>query len=854
MPDAPTLESLARECFPFPPLTEAEIKLVRSIPSRGYIYIGPSSNEDDPTNDPSKADSWGSDRQIRGELIRWLCVDHRATTLFDPAGIVIMGARIIGEIDLLYVPIPFPLTFNRCKLENQLILNNATLPSLNLSGSTVTFIRADGAVIKGGVLLRKGFCALGGVRMVGTEIGSTLDLSNATLMSEPNPASSEVGMALRADRLVVKASVYMDEKFRAEGAVSFLGAQIGGELQCAQCSFENPFRKGITNSGTAFFGNDMKIGGNVTLRDGFRCVGQIQLLNAQIGGGLTCAKATLTNSHDPHSEGAGMVLVAGGLVVEGSVHLNGQFEGGILLKSAKIGGDLDCRTVTIKNPSIPGIDLSGVAILADAADISGNLFLRDGFRAEGMVKLTAIRIGLDLGCRNATLWNPCYPGVETSGRALNADGAVIAGSVWLRPGVHAFGDVGMLGIQIGRDLDCEGARILNLSVAGAPQPSGYALSADGAVVKGAVLLRYGFHAEGEVRLLNAEIGRYLDFIAAELGSPSKFGGSTVAVRADRIQVNGDILFGQILAGPSSQPQNRGSCVVGDALFNGAQIGGNLSCEGSRFDGTLSAERASIKGRLYWIRIVNPEQAALELRDASIGAIVDDANSWPMKGKLHVDGLTYQRFSGSPKDASGRLEWLGRIASFSFQPYRHLANVLGDSGDNVGSRKVLFEMERRRRKDEDRTSFQKLWGGALRRTVGYGYHPGRALWWLAGLVILGWGIYWGGFCAGSMVPTDKDAYAIFRATRTVTAQHDRFHALVYSAENSFPLAKFGEVERWEPDPNAKRHTYHFATWSPCFPSWVSLAGLLLWFRWAQILSGWFLATMGLAAITGIVRKD
>ena len=795
MPDAPTLESLARECFPFPPLTEAEIKLVRSIPSRGYIYIGPSSNEDDPTNDPSKADSWGSDRQIRGELIRWLCVDHRATTLFDPAGIVIMGARIIGEIDLLYVPIPFPLTFNRCKLESQLILNNATLPALDLSGSIVIFIRADGAVIKGGVLLRKGFSALGGVRMVGAEIGSTLDLSGATLMSVPNPASSEAGMALRADRLVVKGAVFMDEGFRAEGGVSFLGAQIGGDLQCDGGQFRNVSQPRMAWSGTALFASSMTVGGNIYLRNNFLAIGEVQLMNTRIGGNLNC--------------------------------IGSSFE----------------------NPADPKLNSSGRALTADGAIVNGNVFLSDGFRASGMVKLTGIRVGLDLDCHTATFSNPCRASVESTGRALDVEHGVVGGSVYLRQSFRSSGAVVLNGIQIAGDLDCLDAAILNAPIAGAPEPSGYALAADGAIVKGSVYFRYPFVAEGEVRLPGCQIGGHIECSGGEFNCPSPPSGSGAAFYANSIQVAGDLIFGQPVPITGRGLIPMGSHILGDADLTSAQVGGDLSCMASRFNGSLRAERASVKGRLNWTLIVNPELARLDLKDASASAIVDDTRSWPPRGHIHLDGFTYQRFGSDPSvSVRDRLAWLDRMPSFSLQPYRQLAKVLTESGDNDGSVDVLVEMERRRRLSDSWTERPE---DLAMKSIGYGYLPLQALGGLAALTVVGWLVYRRAYLAKAMVPTEEHAYKCYKEKDAPPPYYPRFNALVYALENVVPLVKLGQADRWQPEPEpAHHHKQLVARLRSAFTRRRLLRALL----WLLIVSGWILATLFAAGFVGIVRKD
>src|SRR5439155_573020 len=71
-------------------------------------------------------------------------------------------------------------------------------------------------------------------------------------------------------------------------------------------------------------------------------------------------------------------------------------------------------------------------------------------------------------------------------------------SVYLRDGFKAEGEVRLLGATIGGDLVCDGAQFSN--------PNGDALSADGVQIKGSAFLRNGFKAEGEVRLFGATIG------------------------------------------------------------------------------------------------------------------------------------------------------------------------------------------------------------------------------------------------------------------------------------------------------------------------------------------------------------
>ncbi len=284
----------------------------------------------------------------------------------------------------------------------------------------------------------------------------------------------------------------------------------------------------------------------------------------------------------------------------------------------------------------------------------------------------------------------------------------------------------------------------------------------------------------------------------------------------------------------------------------AQIGRNLDCSGGTFIGQFVAQTAAIKGTFFWTSIAGPEHVSLDLTNASVGALVDDAASWPAAGNVFLDGFVYQRISSGPKDPTSRLGWLACQKGFRPQPYRQLAKVLREDGDDSGARLVLFEMERRRRKQEDRAWSARAWSAILRATIGYGYYPGRAVWWLLRLVLAGFLLFWGGYLAGSVTPTDKDAYACFKKGGQLPPHYETFHASIYSLENSFPLVKLGQADRWQPDPNHSQ--YRPTKWAPRWLRLVLSPPLLRWFRWVQICLGWILATLFVAGITGIVRKD
>jgi hypothetical protein len=228
-------------------------------------------------------------------------------------------------------------------------------------------------------------------------------------------------------------------------------------------------------------------------------------------------------------------------------------------------------------------------------------------------------------------------------------------------------------------------------------------------------------------------------------------------------------------------------------------------------------------------------------NASVGSLVDDEESWPSKGNLLLDGFVYGHISGeSPRDAKTRLRWLERQDPFTPKPYRQLAKVLRETGDVRGARRVLFEMECRRRQVEDRSWYARAWGWVLRLTIGYGFYSWWAVGWLVLLTIVGWGLFWSGYVWGAMAPTDKDAYCFFRTQGRPPDYYQRFTASVYSLENSLPFVSLGQKDHWTPDPSPQG-------------SWL-MPGFLRWFRWGQVLLGWLLATLFVAGVTGVVRKE
>jgi len=476
-----------------------------------------------------------------------------------------------------------------------------------------------------------------------------------------------------------------------------------------------------------------------------------------------------------------------------------------------------------------------------------------GARISGLIDLSSVTVPFPITLRNCRLTDGLDVGSARLSE-LDLQGACVEfiyayrvridGSVFLRNGFCALGEVRFLGAEIGGNVECDGGVFDR------------ALRADGVKVGGSVFLRTNFQSKGEVRLMGAVIGGNLECDGSKFENPSMQSSTRAesALNANGASVKGDVFL------------RRGFRSEGDVTFVGAQIGGDLECREARISGELDARRAVIKGAFFWRDIIDPTTATLNLEDATVYAVYDDSPSWPSKGNLRLDGLVYLAIGQRPATARNRLEWLARLNTFSPQPYRQLAKVRRDSGDEDGALEILVEMQRLQRSGHP---YAGPTNWALRWTIGYGYHPLWAFWELIGLAGLGWLIYRRAHLARTITPTDKDAYQWYKDYGAPPAYYARFSPLVFSIENSLPLVKLGQADRWQPDPSSHASVEH-QNWSSRLKLvWhLSTSPSSLWrfltaaitspiflqcFLWIQIIIGWILATLFAAGVTGIIRS-
>ena len=246
-------------------------------------------------------------------------------------------------------------------------------------------IWASGARIQGSVYFDSGFRSSGSIRMRGALIGGNLSCGGGRFSNPGAVAFRAVNLTVEGDLLF--AALPGGTAFAAEGEVSFVGAKIGGLVQCLGASFSNP-------GGIALTFDDAQIAGNADLAMGFQATGAVRMGGARIGGQLNCRDGRFVVPA-PASGPSAIALNLVGIDVNDSVLLQRGFraEGQVRLNRARIGGLLDCTGGEFHNPG-------GFSLFARAVRVGAGVLLGIGFVADGSVRFSTAQITGDLDCRS----------------------------------------------------------------------------------------------------------------------------------------------------------------------------------------------------------------------------------------------------------------------------------------------------------------------------------------------------------------------------------------------------------------------------------------------------------------------
>ena len=175
-----------------------------------------------------------------------------------PGGIRLLGARIVGGLDLSSVRIPFALAVNHCAIPERIHLHSADVPQLDLNGSYTVEIDGDNLNVHGELLLGYGFHASGEVALQDAKIDGYIDCGAGHFSHskvEPQVWGAGLNKALNLQAAQVRSDIYLWDGFESDGMIVLSDAVLGADLDLMGARVSNPGQVAILADGIDVKGN-----------------------------------------------------------------------------------------------------------------------------------------------------------------------------------------------------------------------------------------------------------------------------------------------------------------------------------------------------------------------------------------------------------------------------------------------------------------------------------------------------------------------------------------------------------------------------------------------------------------------
>ena len=229
--------------------------------------------------------------------INWVCTDAEASTHLTYRGVQIEGAFIVGNLDLRFARIDFPLSFRDCSFIHTIDLSDAEVRAIDLDGSLTGPIDAAGLSVKRGLRMGDGFEARGQVDLTGAQVGGDVNLISGKFLNKNDFALVIAGVKVTGSVWmgVDEGALNPTEAFRAEGVVNLIETEIGVNLNCDGGQFLNLVQEKIDKPRYALIADGVIVKGSVFLRKGFEARGAVSLVDASIGKVFACDGGNFSN-------------------------------------------------------------------------------------------------------------------------------------------------------------------------------------------------------------------------------------------------------------------------------------------------------------------------------------------------------------------------------------------------------------------------------------------------------------------------------------------------------------------------------------------------------------------------------
>jgi uncharacterized protein YjbI with pentapeptide repeats len=661
-----------------------------------------------------------------------------------------------------------------------------------------------------GALTRKG------VRIIGAWFLEPIDLENANLEHELRLDDSRFDSTVNLRRLETEHGISLEgskftdtldmeglqvekDLFMRGGAkfaeVRLVGAKIGGQLAMNGSKFAGKLDM-----------NSLEVNRRLFMHGGAE-FGQVILVGAKIDGQLSMIGSKFTSTLDMNSLEVGGSLFMRDGAEFGEVDLRGAKIGGYLdMVGSKFTGTLKLNALKVEGSLLMKSSEFSEVILS-GAEIETNLDMEYS-RFNQLLNMDSLRVGGHLNMHTAEFGEVVLNSAEIGGILAMYDS-------------NFTGNLQMDKIQVDSSLFMQKAEfgrvIFNSAEIGGQLVMDDSKFADKLEMVSLQVVR-DLYMRGKADF------REVDLRRAKIGDHLSMTGSTFTgvVDMDSLEVGGSLSM-------------RGAEFAKQVNLIFASIGSNLDLSGAKLK-SLDLTGTQITGELRFGSGQPPKLGwELILRNTVVNTLQDREESWK-DVQPELDGFTYSRLGGfgaeaGPDMASRRaqwfIKWLAKDESFSPQPYQQLASVLRAAGRAEKADDILYAGKERERTELAKTGAWASWLWSTLKLVfiGHGYRIYYALFWVAGLVVLG--------------------AIIFRKTKEAKEANMPF-GIFYSFDMLLPIIKlrekhyeidFADYERdW-------RHLSFFfkGTWRPA-----------RYYFYMHQLMGYVLASFLIAGLSGLTK--
>jgi len=423
-----------------------------------------------PPLDPKKEEDarWGDDcRKLSGRFLEDLLTRAPWREAVPFAGVPIVGARVVGDVDLANAKLIRPIAIVYSRIEGEINLLHARTDSVILLADSLMVgdFAANGLHLEGDLLLPD-TAFKSAVTLNRAKIDGFVNMIGASFDSNLNANALQVG-----DMLVMRSDAQNKTSFKE---VVLRGAKITGQIDMTGASFDGKLDADGVQAGDLYMRSDGQ--NKASFKD-------VNLTGAKIRGQVALAGARFDGKLDAGG------LQAGDLYMRSDAQNKASFKD-VVLRGAKIAGQID----------MTGASFDG-KLNANALHVEGDLFMDSDARNRASFK--------DVNLRGAKITGQIsMTGASFDGK-LDAQVVEVDGSLLMRSDRQnktSFMDVDLRGAKITGLVDMSGATLHGLNLSGASIAGDLELAGPGkpAVWKGNI------RKPGALTLRNTHIGNLMD--------------------------------------------------------------------------------------------------------------------------------------------------------------------------------------------------------------------------------------------------------------------------------------------------------------------------------------------------------